>query len=376
MKTKQPEYEIYCRACHARPSYKNINTYLCEPCWKKWNTVRRNPTSAPADKEKAKIEVAEFIKSKGRYVWQPEVYIHFKSYTKQTSKECGMSAFSLCRDMGLYPPEDDLLVRTNKLRVTDYLDKCFEATGKIPGLRQLLKDLKMDYESLYTTLNYRDIAGSYGKRLHTRASTRFPDDESFLQTAAKVVIDHGSAMRMVDIMTAIEVSYPTYLEKFKHISPEEIHNYAGIARRYGGSVSFSEAEADRALSEMGKDFVRQASFPGLMGVSERIALRFDFYIPDRGLLIEVDGPQHYDTSNQYYSCRISEHDARKQRFAEENGLELCRIDLRKYKKPGQVARYLKNKLGVLKSVELLEPHAKCKHHIGDGNVIRDGLKSL
>lgn len=54
-------------------------------------------------------------------------------------------------------------------------------------------------------------------------------------------------------------------------------------------------------------------------------LKFDFYIKDKNLLIEADGPQHYNIKNHNYNPYVVECDVIKNRWAETNSINLIRI---------------------------------------------------
>lgn len=67
---------------------------------------------------------------------------------------------------------------------------------------------------------------------------------------------------------------------------------------------------------------RQKTFEGLKSKNK---LRYDFYIPSINLLVEADGPQHYDTNHWHYSDGTTQRDELKNRYALENGINLVRI---------------------------------------------------
>lgn len=80
------------------------------------------------------------------------------------------------------------------------------------------------------------------------------------------------------------------------------------------------------LDEMGEEYVTQAVFDGCYYLK---ALRFDFYLPHHQLLIEYDGIQHrrpidFFGGRDGYRCR-KKRDAIKNRFAEDNGIDLIRL---------------------------------------------------
>lgn len=58
-------------------------------------------------------------------------------------------------------------------------------------------------------------------------------------------------------------------------------------------------------------------------------LKFDFYIPDLGILIEYDGIQHYEPSDFFGGIKafkkLQEYDSIKNKWADENGFKLVSI---------------------------------------------------
>lgn len=67
---------------------------------------------------------------------------------------------------------------------------------------------------------------------------------------------------------------------------------------------------------------RQKTFEGLKSKNK---LRYDFYIPSINLLVEADGPQHYDINHWHYNNSTLQRDELKNRYALKNGINLVRI---------------------------------------------------
>lgn len=73
--------------------------------------------------------------------------------------------------------------------------------------------------------------------------------------------------------------------------------------------------------------VREKTFDDLLGVGAR-KLRYDFYIKNLNLLIELDDSSHYDITHKYYSEKHVKNDLIKDKYAYDNAITLLRI---KYK---------------------------------------------
>lgn len=67
---------------------------------------------------------------------------------------------------------------------------------------------------------------------------------------------------------------------------------------------------------------RQKSFPGL---KYKRSLRYDFYLPGLNLLVEADGPQHFDESSGNFSREILIRDTIKNEYAQKEGIHLVRV---------------------------------------------------
>lgn len=82
------------------------------------------------------------------------------------------------------------------------------------------------------------------------------------------------------------------------------------------------------LSQHNIDFIYQHSFDGLYGVNGGL-LSYDFYLPDKNVLIEFQGAQHkqpveYFGGKEKFKIQ-QEHDKRKRDYAKEHNIELLEI---------------------------------------------------
>lgn len=80
-------------------------------------------------------------------------------------------------------------------------------------------------------------------------------------------------------------------------------------------------------------FEKEKSFPEL---KNKLRLRFDFYLPDLNILIEIDGTQHFRYStdgwnNLAYFEKVKENDDIKNRYAFSNGIELIRVSYKQWR---------------------------------------------
>lgn len=92
------------------------------------------------------------------------------------------------------------------------------------------------------------------------------------------------------------------------------------------SRSLGEEAVEACLNKLGVTFVRQAKFATCRN---KVELRFDFYLPEHGVLVEFDGKQHFEPvaefGGQGSHNKTVEHDAIKNAWAMANGMRLLRV---------------------------------------------------
>lgn len=106
-----------------------------------------------------------------------------------------------------------------------------------------------------------------------------------------------------------------------------------------GCPKCSESKGERIIREFltknSINFKTQVRFSDCKNINE---LPFDFYIPDKKILIEYDGQQHFNKSKGFkfdYST-IKRNDEIKNNFAKKNGYDLLRIPYTKLKKINEI----------------------------------------
>lgn len=82
-----------------------------------------------------------------------------------------------------------------------------------------------------------------------------------------------------------------------------------------------------ALDDVEVVYFTEFKFDGCVSPTSNRKLRFDFYIPERNLLIEFHGEQHFKRNNLMHEGdkfeRMQEHDRIKAQYAFENGITLA-----------------------------------------------------
>lgn len=97
----------------------------------------------------------------------------------------------------------------------------------------------------------------------------------------------------------------------------------------GNRVSKGEQKVAEVLDKYKINFIREHSFADLVSNKNK-RLRFDFFIPDYNLIIEVQGHHHYNPVNKYNRAKkVHEqtvlHDHLKQKYCLRRKIRLLRI---------------------------------------------------
>ncbi len=100
-------------------------------------------------------------------------------------------------------------------------------------------------------------------------------------------------------------------------------------------ISVGERKISMWLEHHGIQYEREKRFDGLIGTTPNSRLRYDFFLPTLGVLLEYDGEQHFSpvrvkgklsvqqSIDKYERCKIN--DVKKTQYAERNGYDLLRI---------------------------------------------------
>ena len=109
---------------------------------------------------------------------------------------------------------------------------------------------------------------------------------------------------------------------------------SGDVRSCGCTQSFGECRVAQILEENGIIYKKQKSYKDLLS-DKGCRLRFDFYIPSQGYLIEYDGMYHYQKTGRIWCTeehlkRTQYHDNLKNDYCKKNNIPLIRIPYVQY----------------------------------------------
>lgn len=104
--------------------------------------------------------------------------------------------------------------------------------------------------------------------------------------------------------------------------------------------SKGEQKISQFLNKIGIDFIREKTFENC--VRKKRSLPFDFYLPDRNLVIEYDGRHHFESIDVFGGIgafiEISENDKFKNEFLNTSNIELLRISYREFDEIDNILR--------------------------------------
>lgn len=181
--------------------------------------------------------------------------------------------------------------------------------------------------------------------------------------------------------TELETTFKEYiLKKGRYVSQQEFVEKFGVSLSYltkseidtlslnyelgyRNGFSYMESIAFDAFVDFGiREVVRQKTFDDCVS-KHGIKLRFDFFLPEYNLLVELDGPQHNDTNHAYWSEDLVNRDLIKDRYCISTGHNLVRIP---WVGRDKTSAYIKQR--ILETLESLPNHNVI------GNDSRDGSK--
>ena len=101
------------------------------------------------------------------------------------------------------------------------------------------------------------------------------------------------------------------------------------------------------LDENNITYEPQKTFNKCINPDTKRRLKFDFYIPDKNLVIEYDGKQHFEVSNFCNDVelakelfeKVKKHDQIKNAFVNNNKINILRISYKEFNKIEEILKY-------------------------------------
>jgi hypothetical protein len=159
----------------------------------------------------------------------------------------------------------------------------------------------------------------------------------------------GVTGRMFDRMTSLpqanQILKSLIEKKNRYVTRKELASYLGVSSsllsvyklpleninaeyRFYPRAKGYEMFVGEVFSEMFPMYslVKQKTYSDCRASeSKRSVLKFDYYCPELNLLLEVDGPGHFNPACKYYAPEVVIRDQIKNEYCQQNGIPLIRI---------------------------------------------------
>ena len=180
--------------------------------------------------------------------------------------------------------------------------------------------------------------------IKTQSDTKRSTIETFIRRSRRI---HGN---LYNYSKAVYVNNETNLEiickkhgSFFQSPASHLYQKAGCPKC---NLSKAELKIIRFLKERRIDYITQKTFTDCRNPATNQKLKFDFYLPLKNILIEYDGPQHFEEGRHIggYVSTLADlkstqlRDKIKTNYAEQNGIELIRIKYTKFKKLNSILK--------------------------------------
>lgn len=211
--------------------------------------------------------------------------------------------------------EENLTVNEMYVRLNlhkDTIRSCLRELGyeEIENRTFTIDVSKLEPLSYFENMNIFDIEESNRKDFIERLILR-------------LMYDTNSYVFVSDILGRCHIT--TYqLKKYEISIPNINAKYGLIANQSKFERSIQDYLVWRNIN-----FESQKTFDDCLS-PKGFKLRFDFYLPDYQIMIEADGTQHYDKTNNYYSEYLIKRDSIKDKYCESHNIKMIRIPYSQY----------------------------------------------
>lgn len=162
--------------------------------------------------------------------------------------------------------------------------------------------------------------------------------EVYEEVLEKLILEHNKYITVHDLAEYFKVTHSLIVLNKVDIK--------GINSKYGFHANWKGFE-DKIFKYLSKycpniSILPQKTFPDCKNPKTKGSqgrLKYDFFLPEYNMLIECDGPGHFDKACIFYSEEVLERDAYKTEYARSKGIFLLRI---KYSKSYNESDFLKD----------------------------------
>lgn len=270
--------------------------------------------------------VTDHIRALGTYCTAYELSKSIK-VSRSTFKKHGLNIPYINKGLGLTP---------SRININRPVSAGFNKLSEVEVSRRLYsivdfiktKGISCTYKEIESSLK---LPQGFKKRIHLRdlheeagvlfiGMKRYYDTNTLRQDVICLIEKEG---RYTPSMTIAErLGVTTALLHHRGINTQSINESLGFVKDNG----FFEYSVYKVLEDIfpNRDIVRQKWFKDCLSSSGN-PLYFDFYIRELNLLIEADGPGHFDKGHPWYTEIGIERDAIKNKYIKNEGIILCRV---------------------------------------------------
>lgn len=210
------------------------------------------------------------------------------------------------------------------------------------ALRDTL-NISMDYIDKMDLIQFR--------KQHGLPTDYVRDMRKLKQSILAYIKQQGQYTPLRDILDVFHINYHSTFQRMGW-SIQEFNQQVGFSK---SSISYGQTYMYRRLRQQFPwvQIDTQRKFIDLIS-PKGYPLRYDLYLPLYKIAIQIDGPQHRDPNNKYYSQYLIQRDLIKTKYAASRGIYLLRIpfdNTKQFQRDAQKA--IHKLLDVVKPVELL-----------------------
>lgn len=217
-------------------------------------------------------------------------------------------------------------------------------------------------------------AKTYKELLHfVCANYNEPDKTAYMeQVIFSYIKQRGAYTGVTAIMRDLHISFDS-LRKTRKIDIQAMNSKLGFVDTK--SSWYEHSAYAELLKYFQSDMISREHVFTDCRSAKNYPLRVDFYIPAIGVVLEIDGEQHYDKSNAYYKQTTIQNDQIKDQYLACHGIRLYRVAAKpRHTFLDRLTTLIKD---VVKPVELLEtPPSKVEGNQQPSPDIREGSETI
>jgi len=171
--------------------------------------------------------------------------------------------------------------------------------------------------------------------------------DKFLKKAKKVHKGRYEYIGFESEYTTVDDTFIRAICKKHGEFKQKVHPHLGGAGCPSCNASKGEYRIKMWLDENSITYEPQKTFNNCINPDTKRRLKFDFYIPDKNLVIEYDGKQHFEVSNFCNDVelakelfeKVKKHDQIKNAFVNNNKINILRISYKEFNKIEEILKY-------------------------------------